>query len=199
MTGNDSRSRVLAWLAVSAVILHAATTVLLHWLVPQVDPVSELMTAYLSSEYQVLSRVGGLAFGCAMGSLAVGLYFHRISGVWFKVALVLAAVAVIGFLVLAAAPDAVGFLAGAVRPAMVLTVLVLSLRLRRETPWQVVGPYLLAMVIGVVSLFVLLGIFLSAGLGGLANRVVLVLLYTWILLVSRGLLLTPVQEDAGAT
>jgi hypothetical protein len=199
MTDDYTRSKVLAWLAMSAVIFNATGTVLMHWLVPEVDPVSELLTAYLDSEHRWLSRAGVFSQGLAVGALGLGLYFRRITGMWFKIALAFAAVTAIGSLAFAVAPEANITRVG--RPAGVLTIVTLSLRLRHERPWQAVGPYLLAIVIGVIALFIFIfGLTsLSAGLAGLGHRAALLLILTWILLVSRGLLAAPVREEAGAT
>jgi hypothetical protein len=199
MTDDRSRSKVLAWLAISAVICSVTSTVLMHLLVPEVDPVSELLTAYLDSQYQWLSRVGIFLQGLAMGALGLGLYFRRIAGVWFKIALAFAAITAIGSFVVAVAPEADFARVG--RPAGLLTIVILSLRLRRERPWQAVGPYLPAIVIGVAALFIFIfGLTsLSAGVAGLGHRAALLLISTWILLVSHGLLAAPVQEEAGAT
>jgi Protein of unknown function (DUF998) len=197
--GNTLTIKLLAWLAVSAVIVHAAATVLLHWLVPSVNPFSEMVSAYLSTEYQWLSRVTFVALACALGFLGLGLILRQIQGAMFTSALVLVAIAVIGLLGVAAVPSAARVFAVPTQPAAVCAILLLSLVLRQEAVWRGVGPYLLGISFGLIALFfatIVLGVLVPAGLGGLANRVVLILIYSWVLLVARGLLMTSVAGAA---
>jgi Protein of unknown function (DUF998) len=187
--------QLLAWLAVCAVAIHAIATLSLHWLVPSVNPLSDMVSAYLTSEYQWLSRITFVALACALGSLGLGLALRNVRGVAFGVALVLVAIAVIGFLGVAAVPRAARVFAVPTQPATIGAILLMSLVLRRESAWQAVGPYLLVISFGLVALIfatIVLRALVAAGLGGLANRVVLVLIYSWAVLVARGLSATPV-------
>jgi hypothetical protein len=198
MARKFSDPRPFAWLAILAVVLSAIGMVLLHVLVPQADPVSEMMPAYLDTGYHWLFRASVVLIGCAIGALSLGLYFYSLSGIWFKVALALAGIGVIGSLSISVAPDVVASLATALRSAIVLAVLVLSLRLRREPPWQFGGPLLLVTAIGLIVVLVSLRLIDEAGFGGLANRAALILIYAWVLLISRGLLASRVKELARA-
>jgi hypothetical protein len=190
---------LVAWLAVSAVIVHATATVLLHWLVPSVNALSEMVSAYLSTEYQWLSRVAFAALALALGFIGLGLVLHQIQGAILTVALVLVAIAVVGSLGVAAVPSAARVFAVPTQPAAVCAILLFSLVLRQEPVWQGVGPYLLGVGFGLVALLfatIVLGVLVSAGAGGLANRLVLILIYSWVLLVARGLLMTSVAGTA---
>ena len=196
--GNASTIQLLAWLAIFAVVIHAVATVLLHWLVPSVNPLSEMVGAYLNSEYQWLSRITFAALALALGFLGAALVLRQAQGPLFIAALVLVAIAAIGLLGAAAAPGSVRVFAVPAQPAAVIGILLLSLVLWREVPWQGVGPYLLGISFALVALFfatIVLRVIVSAGFGGLANRVVLILMYSWVLLVARGLI---IEADAGA-
>lgn len=183
-----------------AVVIHAASTALLHWLVPGVNPLSEMVSAYLNSEYQWLSRTTFVALACALGFLGTALVLRQTQGAVFWVALVLAAIAVVGLSGVATVPGAARVLAAPSQPAVVLSILLLSLVLRQDAAWQSAGPYLLGISFALIALFVatiVLGTLASAGLGGLANRVVLVLIYLWVILAARGLLVAPAADAAG--
>ena len=194
--------QLFAWLAVIAVAIHAAATALLHWLVPGVNPVSEMVSAYLNSDYQWLSRLTFAALGCTFGALSLALALRQTQGILFTVAIVLAAVATIGYLGVAAVPTAVSVFARPTQPATLGAILLLSFVLRREAEWQSVGLFLTSIGFGLIALFlatIIFGALVTAGLGGLANRAVLVLIYTWALLVARGLLKTSYTNVTGAT
>jgi hypothetical protein len=195
--GNVSTIQLLAWLAVFAVAIHAVATVLLHWFVPSVNPFSEMVSAYLSTEYQWLSRITFVALASALGILSTALLLHQTQSALFIVALVLVAIAAIGLLGVAVVPGAARVFAVPAQPAAVAAILLLSLVLRQEAVWRGVGPFLLGISFALVALFfatIVFRVIVSAGLGGLANRVVLVLIYLWVLLVARGL----IESAAGA-
>jgi hypothetical protein len=184
---------------VSAVIIHATATLLLHWLVPSVNPLSEMVSGYLTTQYQWLSRVAFAALACALGFLGLGIVLRKTPGAILKIAIVLDAITVIGLFGVAAVPSASRIFAIPTQPAAVGAILLLSLVLRQEPAWQGVGPYLLGISFCLIALFcatIVLGVLVSAGLGGLANRVVLILIYAWVLLVARGLLVTLVADTA---
>ena len=86
-----------AWLALGAVTFHAIVMVLLHLLVPEVDPMADMVGAYLASQYQFLSRLTFLALGCALASLGLALRAYLSVGVSPRIAAVLLVVAIVGF------------------------------------------------------------------------------------------------------
>jgi hypothetical protein len=154
-----------------------------------------MVSAYLNTEYQWLSRMTFAALASSLGFLGLGLVFRQTQGAIFMVALVLVAIAVIGLFGVAVVPSAARVLAVPTQPAAVCAILVLSLVLRQEPA----GPYLLGISFGLIALFfatIALGVLVSAGLGGLANRLVLILIYSWVLVVARGLLVTSVAGAA---
>ena len=181
--------------------MHATATVLLHRFVPSVNPFTEMVSAYLNSSYQWLARLTFVALGCSIGFLGLSLALHQIQGVSFVVAEVLLVIAVIGLSGVAVAPDLAASIARPTQPALVIAILLLSLVLRHEAEWQAAGPILLGISFGLIALFVVtifFGALVSAGFGGLANRVVLVLIYAWVLLVARGLLVGSEMRITGA-
>jgi hypothetical protein len=199
--GVASVIQYLAWFAISAVAVHATATLLLHWFVPSVNPFTEMVSAYLNSDYQWLSRLTFVALACAFGFLGLSLVLRQIQGASFVIAVVLTAIAVIGLLGVAVAPGLASSIARPTQPVVVVAILLFSLVLRNEGNWQAVGSILLSISLGLIALFVatiLLGALASAGFGGLANRIALVLIYAWVLLVARGLLMSSVRQVAGA-
>ena len=176
-------------MAIIAVAYHASAMALLHLLAPQVDPVTEMVGAYLAGPHQLLARSTFLALACALAFIWLPLAGGVGAGVLARVALGLLAVASAGFFGVAAAPEAARVLAAPTRPATVVSILLLSVALRRQPRWRRLGGVLLPIGTALVTLFVLtvaLGTVVSMGYGGLANRVVLALIDSWVVLVAAG-------------
>jgi len=184
-------SRLFAWVALLAIGYHAAATVALHALDPAVDPLSDMVGAYLLGDYQRLSRTTFLAFACAFASIGAALAMRLPLAATLRTGVGCAAVASVGFVGVAVAPQAVSYWALPTQLATLVSILLLSLGLRRRSEWRTIGFTLMVVASVLVALFVVtivLGVVIRAGVGGLANRIVLVLIYTWVLLVVAGLL-----------
>jgi hypothetical protein len=181
-------ARVFGWLAIASVAYHAVAMVLLHVLAPEVSPSGDMVDAYLGTPYRALSTSTFLALGGILGSLGLGLRSAlppRRSSIVVSGLLVLSA---IGFLAVTLVPAAVGSIGSALRPVTLLSIVVGSSTVRRHPPWRRSGLALVAIAVCLVATFaVTFGLLVKLGLGGLANRVVLVLIYAWSLLVARGL------------
>ena len=165
---------------------------LLHGLVPDVDPMKELIGAYLESQYGWLSRSTFLALGCALTAVALAVRAHRAGGVLPRVAAILLLLGVLGLVGVASAPAGVRYFAIPAQPATVLSILMLSIVLRRDPRWRPIGNVLVLIggaLVAVFLLTVVLGTLVALGVGGLANRLVLILIYVWVALVARGLLM----------
>lgn len=192
--------RILVLLAMAAILFHAVATALLHLLVPQVDPLADMASAYLYSDHQVLSRCTFLALGVALASLGLALRTHLSSGLLPKAAAALLVVSVVGFIGVAGFPEAAAYFAIPTQPATVLSILLLSISLPRDPLFASVRGILLAIAVALMGLFLLsvvLGTLISMGVGGLANRLVLVLIYIWVALVVRGFLSGVRSRPAG--
>ncbi len=190
---SPSIQRQLGWFAIACVGYHALAMVSLHVLVPEVSPLSDMVGDYLSSPSQLLSRTTFLALAGALASLAFGLRPALPSGLRSSVATGLIVVAIPAFVGVAMLPGSANQIARVAQPAMVLTIIMFSLVLRGEPPWRSVGAWLLVIPALLVFLFVITiatGYLISIGLGGLANRLVLVLIYTWVVLVARGIIIS---------
>lgn len=191
MNAPSGYQRLLAWLAIGAIIYHLLAILFLHGLEPDVDPLVDQVGAYLRGQYQPLARTTFLALACALSALGLGLRTYLPSGMPSRITIVLLVAAVVGFLGVSAAPEYARYFAIPTQPAAVLTIVMLSFLLRRQRRWQPVGAILMTIGAVLAVLYVatvVLGITVALGLGGLANRIVLVLIYTWVVLVSRGLL-----------
>lgn len=192
-------ARWWGWLAIVAVVYHAVAMIALHLLVPEVDPARTMVGAYLTSPYRFLSRTTFLALGCALIALVMGLRPVLLTGRLRHLVTVLLGIAVLGFLGVAAFPGAARPIAVVTQPATVLAIVVLSWILRKEPPWSSVGTALLVVAGLLFALFVatiVTGFLVARGLGGLANRVVLVLIYTWIVLVASRLARKTVRDPS---
>lgn len=192
-------SALFGWLAIGAVMYHAVAMVFLHRLAPEVSPLADMVSAYLGSQYQLVARSTFLTLACTLTFLGLGLLGRITPSVWAKISAPLLIVAIVGFLGVAGAPQAARLFGIPTQPATVVSILLLSVALRHEPGWRSISGVLVAIGALLVTLFlftIVLGIPASMGLGGLANRVVLVLIYVWAVLVARGLVVT--QESARA-
>jgi len=181
-------ARVFGWLAIASVAYHAVAMGLLHGLAPEVSPLSDMVGAYLSTPYAGLSRTTFLALAGALGGLGLGLSSALPSSRSSIVVSGLLVVSGIGFLAVALVPSGVGSIGSALRPVTLLSIAVGSSTLRRHPPWRRMGLALVTIAVSLVATFaVTFGLLVELGLGGLANRVVLMLIYAWSLLVARGL------------
>lgn len=186
--------RLFGWLAIGAVAYHGCALVLLHVLAPQVNPLADMVSAYLGTPYQLIARSTFLAFGAALAALGLGLRSCLPPGILPKVGIALLGLAAIGFLGVAIAPGAARYFAIPTQPATVIGMILLSVALRRDRRWRPVGSAPVAISTALVVLFALtivLRVLVEQGLGGLANRVVVVLIYAWVVLVARGVLAGP--------
>ncbi len=183
--------RSAAFLAVVAIAYHCFATSALHVLVPSVDPVSEMVGTYLGSEYALLSRSTFLALGIAMVALYMALRGYVRRGPLERTAKILLSIAVIGFVGVTLFPSYARYLAIPTQPSTVVSLLLFSLLLCRLPRWSGIGAWLVVIGLALVGLFVLTvatGILAAAGYGGLVNRIVLVLIYAWIILAAWPLL-----------
>jgi len=180
--------RVYGWLAIASVAYHAVAMGRLHVLAPEVSPSGDMVDAYLSTPYRTLSRTTFLALAGILGAIGLGLRSALPVRRSSTVASWLLILSALGLLAVTLAPSAVGAVGAVVRPVTLLSIVVGSSTVRRHPPWRRVGLALVAIAVALVATFaVTFGLLVELGLGGLANRVVLVLIYAWSLLVARGL------------
>ena len=182
---------LLAWTAIGAVFYHGLAIVTLHLLASNVNPFTDMVDAYLQGPYRLLARSTFLAFAFAFGALALGIASVLPSS-WLKTGiLILLVLAVIGFLSVFILPEASHIITTPTRPATLFAVILLSFAVRDIDYWQPITPFLLGISITLVCLFIFTLVFGTASkinLNGLTNRIVLILLYCWIIIVARSLL-----------
>ena len=200
--GRRRRTDLFSLLTLGALSYHASAMVLLHLVARDVNPVTDMIGAYLAGPHQLLARSTFLALACALAFLGLALVGRLPAGALARVAMGLLVIASAGFFGVAAAPEAARVLAAPTRPATVISILLLSLALRQQPQWRGVGRLLLGIGTALVALFVVtvgVGTAVLQGYGGLANRVVLALIDFWLLLVaSRTLLMPPIAPAGGA-
>jgi hypothetical protein len=173
----------------------------LHILVATVDPMSDRVSDYLSSDHAVLARSTFLALGIALAALGLGLRPYYPRSVLSRTSVALLLVAVVGFVGVAIAPQAARYFGIPTQPAAVLSILLLSIGLRQQPRWSRVGTILVLIGGGLLTIYlftIVLGVLVSLGFGGLANRAVLILIYTWVAFVALGMLRGSNELRAGA-
>lgn len=159
----------------------------LHVVEPEISPLSAMVGAYLAGPHATLARTTFLAFALAFGALAVGVR-ESLAGWRSFAATALLGFSALGFGGVFLFPERAAQFGVVVRPITLATMLTVSLVLRRDPRWAPRGAALVVVSALLVVLFVVtFGWLLDLGLGGLANRLVLVLIYIWIVLVTRGL------------
>lgn len=174
--------RFLAIASMVAIGAHAVLLTLLHVLAPEVDPLSDMLGAYLGTGHASLARATFLAFSVNFGCLAAALVLVGVRGVAARLGVASLALAAVGFLLVFSLPEYGAWLARPTRPLTVLGTLFVGLGVRRLPRFRAVRVPLVAAPSVMLALFVgtiVLGVVEDAGLGGLANRVVVLLIYVW--------------------
>jgi hypothetical protein len=190
---------VIASVGYSILILFA-----MHLLQPELSPLRVPMSAYVLGAYGTLITISYFT-NCA-GWLAVSyglvttLPRTRLTKVAFGVSLIASA----GFLVAGIFPmdypppirtssGRLHALGGILTfPAMALASGLFSLSIRREITWRTVSIVALALSVGIIAAFVLMVFSIRVlGFGGYAQRLLMALLFGWMLLVGLHLARTP--------
>jgi len=182
----------LAGLALAGVAYHALAFIILHVLEPQLSPVSAIISDYAATESSWLVVTTFVAFAVVWAALALGLSWP--GQAWLLVAgRVVFAVAAIGLLVAALVPAAadprtgtvLSVALGAVRPALFVAIVVVSVGLRSDLLWHD-GSWMLVILSSAALLLTLVSVafLLEAGVAGLGQRAVFVLIYVWVSLVT---------------
>lgn len=185
-------TRLLGWLAIASIAYHSLAMVSLHVLMPEVSIVSGMVGEYLAGPYQTLSRTTFLAIACALATTAVGLNPSLPAGAWSGVAKALIVLSILGFLGVTGFPAAAPQIGMVTRPATVLALIALSFLLRKERGWaRVAGALMTVSILFVVLFLATFSFLVHVGLGGLANRAALLLIYAWVVLVACELVRTP--------
>jgi hypothetical protein len=197
-------SRTLGVSVIASVGYSILTLFAMHLLQPELSPLRVPMSAYVLGAYGTLITISFFV-NCA-GWLAVsyGLVTRlprtRLTKVAFGVSLIASA----GFLVAGIFPmdypppirtssGRLHALGGILTfPAMALAAGLFSLSIRRDITWRTVSVVALALSVGIIAAFVLTVFSIRVlGFGGYAQRLLMALLFGWMVLVGLHLTRTP--------
>jgi Protein of unknown function (DUF998) len=179
-----------------AVVVHCAVFVILHLLQPHLSVSTSLISDYAATEHRFLTSVAYLAFATVWFALARALgritlvplatiTLARLLFVIAGVTIVLAA-----FDPMATDPrhrDSLGamrtIMTRFARPGLFVGVVLVSLGVRRLPGWEDIAPKLTAVAAAALVVFVAtIALLLNAGLGGIGQRLLFLLIYAWVLL-----------------
>lgn len=199
--------RYLSWLVIAGVILHVILFVALHILVPEISPISEIISEYSSSPYQILARAAFITFGLIWAMLAIILgitlslkpiAFIGIGLLW------LAALALIVSAVFPQAADprdpanSGSILIPIInisRIGLFVAFILISMQLRKILLWQPIGKTLVILSVICVVIFILtIGVLLKVGYGGLGQRILFLFIYAWVTLVVSRVIASPQEK-----
>lgn len=197
-----------AQVALVATAAHAVTFLGLHLLEPQLSPVSSIISDYSGTASAWLAAGAFLIFASIWASLSVALSALPGRSRMMSAGRILFALGALAIVVAAVAPASADPRTGSVlanvqnvlaRPGLFLGIVLVSVALRKAPGWEDIGLLLVALsTLAVVLLLATIGVLLDAGLGGIGQRAVFILVYVWVLLVSvriikkHGSIATPV-------
>jgi hypothetical protein len=192
-----------ARLARICILLHALIFALLHFTEPQLDPLASIISDYAQTPGSWLLKICLFAFAVAWLALAVALRSAHVNRLVLvgRMLFILAFVAILAGI---AFPESMDPRTGSVlariqnllaRPGLFLGVLLVSVGLKDLANWNPLRLKLLVLSIAAIVLLVFtIGYLLPAGLGGLGQRLVFLLLYIWVWLVAGRLLVSPYRD-----
>jgi hypothetical protein len=192
-----ARSTTVLWtarLAVGAAATHALLFLVLHVLEPELSPAASILSDYGQTEHAPVAITAFIAFAVVWGALAVALSGAS-AGRSVLVGRFLFALAMAAILVAAIFPSTADPRTGSViarvqnlvaRPGLFVGVLLISIGLRGAAGWDQMARTLIVVAGTATVLLVLtVGLLLAAGLGGVGQRALFLLLYFWVWVVAR--------------
>lgn len=183
-----------ARLAVGAAATHAVLFASLHAVEPDLSPAASLLSDYGQTEHAPLATGAFVAFAVVWGALAValsGASGRRAVLVGRSLfALAMAAILLAAFFPATADPRTSSVIARVqnlvARPGLFAGMLLISTGLRGTAGWANVAKTLLVVAgAATVLLVTTVAFLLDAGLGGIGQRTLFLLLYAWVWVVAR--------------
>lgn len=216
MTAAGPRSFMVPWGRViqAAVLYYVVAALILHVLQPDISPLALPMSIYVLGRGGFLMTLTFFALAIALLATASALG-RRLPGAWTRHAgLFFMMLAALATMVAGTFPNDgrpppllpvtrtgwTHMFAGMVAfPSFLLGPFFLTLALRRQEEWRSMYPALASVVV-LLALSVIAFVTIAAprDLAGIAQRVVFVLLFAWLLLVARGLISSTVRLDEGS-
>jgi hypothetical protein len=208
-----SGNRIITALILACTVYHLAVFAALHALVPPLDPVSSIITDYLDSPYRSLSRSTFAAFGLMWAAVAAGMWRTLPRWRLTVAGVVLMALGVLSLVLVTLRPPiadprnateagmALARVGGIGRTSLFISLVVLSLVVRRQPRSRTVGGVMLGLATAAILLLAItLASLLERGYAGIAQRAIFLVLYTWVLLAALRVIAPHRESDRrGAT
>jgi len=201
-------NRALGLIVIGAVLYWSSVVLTMHVLEPEFSPIRAPMSAYVLGAYGAWMTTTYVALCVALLGVGFGLARMlpptRLSRTAFSVFLIAAAAALVAGLFPMDFPPPprtssgrLHALAGLISfPTMVLGAVLFSLSFRRDRYWKRVSVPLLALSGGSVGVFALAMLsLLVLGFAGYAQRVLIALIFAWMIMVGLYLFRSPREES----
>ena len=205
MTG--VRSRALGLIVIGAVLYWSCVVLMMHALEPEFSPIRAPMSAYVLGAYGTWMTTTYVALCAALLAVGYGLATTlsrtRLTRTAFSVFLIAAAATLVAGVFPMDFPPPPRTLSGRLHalaglfsfPTMVLGAFLFSLSFRRDRHWGRVSGPLLALSAVLIGLFVLAMLsLLVLGFAGYAQRLLIALLFFWMIVVGLHLIRVPREE-----
>jgi hypothetical protein len=191
------RSRALARLAMAAVMAHGLLFILLHLRAPTLGVADSLISDYARSEHG-LTSAAYLAFATVWLALAGALgRVTLVPKASISIGRLLFTVAAVTIVLAAFDPVATDprhreslgamrtLMSRFARPGLFVGIVLISLGVRRVPGWENLSGSLIGLAVAAMTVYVVtIVIMLNVGWAGLGQRVLFLVVYAWVLLVS---------------
>lgn len=197
-------SRALGLIAIASVGYNVLVAFAMHFLQPELSPLRVPMSAYVLGAYGTLITIGYFVWCAGWLAISYGLVttlpHTRLTRIAFAVALIAGA----GFFLAGSFPmdfppplrttsGRLHLMGGILTfPALALASSLFSLSIRRDVTWRTVSVAATALSAGIIAAYVLMVFsILVLGFGGYAQRLLVALLSSWMIVVGLHLTRTP--------
>jgi hypothetical protein len=197
-------TRIAAILAIICVLAHGLLFGLLHFMEPQLSPSGSIISDYKYTASAWLATLSFLFFATVWASLSIALAQVPRS----RLILAGRILFVLAFIFILAGnmfPSSLDPRSGTLlsnlqnilaRPGLFMGVVLVSAGLSGKTGWKSIARILLVMsIVAFILLIVTITVLLPRQLGGIGQRLVFLLLYLWVLLISYKILKINTASD----
>lgn len=197
--GEAGERRVLGWVVIGSLAYYVPILTLLHLLRPDVNPLARVTSEYAVGPFGALMVSTFFILSLALVALGIGLARSLSLPVRSSAGILLLLLSAVAVAIAGVFPVDVGTVtpvsptgwvhriaATTAFPAITIGALLLSGRFRRNAAWRDLA--WIGMLVGSAGLLLfaaILVVLLERGLAGAAQRVLLALIVTWMLLVAR--------------
>jgi len=199
----------LTAVAIAAIAYFSVIIVILHFLRPDLDPISRTTSEYAVGPYGFLMTSAFFSMSLACGALVIGLY-QTISGpALSRLGLALLGIWTVGVLIAMIFPIdpewAPQTLAGTIHAingpliflSLTVSVILISQRFRHDAMWRTIHRLALTLSLVMLGEFISVPLAMAtgSGLGGLAQRIFLATFVIWFVLTATRLRSIALQSN----